>query len=63
MVTHFVLFDSFSRMFVRRGHGGGWTNSLNLAKHFTSKWSAEQYLSKMNADDVAAIIVKRIEHF
>lgn len=50
-------------MFVRQGHGGGWTNSLNAAKHFTSKWSAEQYLSKMNADDVAAIIVKRIEHF
>ena len=63
MITHFVLFDTFSRMFVRGGHGGGWTNSISAAKHFSSKWRAERYLYKMNTDDISAIIVKRIEHY
>ena len=54
MKTFYVLYDAFTRSFVRAGRSGGYTTSLNAAKHFTSEWSAERYrvnnclLSKMN---------------
>lgn len=40
MATFYVLYDEFTRSFVRAGRQGGYTYSLNAAKHFTSVWSA-----------------------
>lgn len=43
MTTFFVLYDEFTRSFVRAGREGGYAYSLNAAKHFTSEWSARQF--------------------
>lgn len=58
MATFFVLYDGFSRMFVRAGNRGGWTYSLNCAKHFTSVWSACNYRDRFG--DLCALTVKKV---
>lgn len=58
MATFYVLYDSFSRMFVRAGYFGGWTYSLNSAKHFTSEWSAKKFIE--NEGDLCALTIKKI---
>lgn len=58
MATFYVLYDGFSRMFVRAGKRDGWTYSLNNAKHFTSVWSANNYLHKF--DELCTLEVKKI---
>lgn len=58
MTTFYVLFDEFSRSFVRAGRQGGYTYSLNNAKHFTSDWSAEHY--RINNCLLAKMIIKKI---
>ena len=60
MITHFVLYDPCTRMFVRAGRGERLTISLNYAKHFSSKWSANRFRNNMT--DGSAFIIKRIEH-
>ena len=46
MTTFYVLYDGFTRSFVRAGREGGFTYSLNAAKHFTSIWSAANFAKK-----------------
>lgn len=47
MLTYYVLFDEFSRSFVRSGRGNdALTSSLNYAKHFTSIWSASNFAKR-----------------
>ena len=47
MLTYYVLYDEFSRSFVRAGRASNaLTNSLNYAKHFTSIWSASNFAKK-----------------
>lgn len=58
MVTFFVLYDEFSRSFVRAGKVFGYTYSLNAAKHFTSEWSADHY--RINNCLLAKMIIKKI---
>lgn len=58
MATFFVLYDEFSRSFVRSGKGNFRTYSLNNAKHFTSEWSANNFRS--NSDDMECLTVKKI---
>ena len=58
MTTFFVLFDEFTRSFVRAGKNGGLSCSLNAAKHFTSIWSANNYRSRCH--DLGCFTVKRI---
>lgn len=64
MVTFYVLYDAFTRMFVRagsRGLGGyGWTFNLSEAKHFTSEWSANRYIS---CKELSSLVVKKIERY
>lgn len=43
MATFYVLYDEFTRSFVRAGKRGGYAYSLNAAKHFTSIWSARRF--------------------
>lgn len=63
MKTFYVLYDAFTRSFVRAGRAGGYTTSLNAAKHFTSEWSAKNF-----RDDVRRVeflhmfIIKKICH-
>lgn len=43
MTTFYVLYDEFTRSFIRAGRNGGYAYSLNAAKHFTSEWSARNF--------------------
>lgn len=63
MVTYFVIYDPFSRMFVRSGKYLGWSNTLNTAKHFTSKWSADNFMRKSFTDEISSLIIKKIQRF
>lgn len=58
MATFYVLYDEFSRTFVRAGRGNGRTFNLNAAKHFTSEWSADNYRKK--SDELECLTVKKI---
>lgn len=61
MTTFYVLFDTFTHMFVRAGKGRAMTMSLNAAKHFTSEWSANKF--KANSDEFSNITVKKIQRY
>lgn len=61
MCTYYVLYDPSARLFAKVGHSAATTWSLNCAKHFTSKWSAEQWLKKH--DMFLGMIPKRIERY
>ena len=63
MVTYYVLFDPFSRLFVRAGHRGGYTSNISAAKHFTSEWSAQNFLKNADGDTLSAFTVKKIERY
>lgn len=64
MITNFVIFDPFSRSFIRQGRGLFWTNSLNNAKHFTSEWSAHNFIDANNIrGNFGDVIIKRIERY
>lgn len=63
MVTYFVIYDPFSRMFVRQGNRAGWCTSLNNAKHCTSEWSANAILNKVDPCREMGIVVKKIVRY
>ena len=58
MATFYVLFDPSLRMFAKSGHNGGLSCSMNIAKHFTSVWSAENY--KKRSSLYGDCIIKKI---
>lgn len=58
MATFYILFDPSLRMFAKSGHNGGLSCSMNIAKHFTSVWSAENY--KKRSSLYEGCIVKKI---
>lgn len=58
MTTFYVLYDEFTRSFVRAGKNGGFSYSLNAAKHFTSVWSASRF--RMNNCILAKFVIKKI---
>ena len=60
MVTFFVLFDPFTRTFVRAGHRGGYTSNLSAAKHFTSEWSAQKFRENTDGNSLSAFTIKKI---
>lgn len=61
MCTYFVLYSPEGRVFAQSGRGGGFTISLNYAKHFTSEWSANKY--KGNHPEMMNMIVKKIQRY
>ena len=61
MVTYYVLYDTFLRTFVRAGRVGGECYNLSQAKHFTSKWSAENY--RENHEEFIRFDVKKIVRY
>lgn len=63
MVTYFVIYDTFTRSFARAGRAIGWTLAINNAKHFTSKWSAENYMQNYCADSLSSCKICRIERY
>ena len=59
MLTYYVLFDEFSRSFVRTGRRhDALTDSPNFAKHFTSIWSATNFAKKCHF--LQCLTVKKI---
>lgn len=61
MATYYVLFDPSTRYFVRAGWFGGFTTSLNAAKHFTSEWSATKFRDNVQSgESLQMFIVKKI---
>lgn len=63
MVTYFVLYDPFSRLFVKQGSRAGWCSSINCAKHFTSQWNAEAHLRRLNGDELGGFVIKKIVRY
>lgn len=61
MCTYYVLYDPSTRLFARRGRSFATTSSLNDAKHFTSRWSAEQWQKCHQM--FLGMIVKRMERY
>lgn len=61
MVTYYVLYDARANMFARAGKGKGWTYTLNLAKHFTSSWSAGNY--RKTLPDSEGVMIKKIQRY
>ena len=65
MVTYYVIYDKFTGSFIKQGRSGFrmWTTSLSFAKHFTSEWSANKYISNCSTGDLGACIVKKIQRY
>lgn len=63
MYTFYVIYDVFTMSFVRAGRGLFWTNSLNNAKHFTSRWSAEKFIKNNGSDEVNECLIKEITRY
>ena len=61
MVTYFVLYDPFTKEFAKAGRIPAITYSINLAKHFTSEWSAKAY--RANNDLFCSCVVKKIQRY
>lgn len=61
MYSYYLLYDPTFRQFAMCGHRVAMTMSMNKAKHFTSKWSAENWKKKSNMFD--GCIIKRIESY
>lgn len=61
MITFYLLFNPIKKEFAKSGHGGGITYSINLAKHFTSEWSATRY--RAANDYLSEFIVKKIQRY
>lgn len=61
MVTYFVIYNPATREFAKSGRFPAITYSINQAKHFTSEWSAKNYLSAH--DLFIGSNIKRIERF
>lgn len=63
MKTFYVLYDTFTMSFVRAGRAGGYTTSLNAAKHFTSGWSAKNFRDDVRrVESLHMFIIKKISH-
>lgn len=56
MYTLFVIFSPACRMFVRQGKGCRFTYNVNAAKHFSTEWSAKNFLGKMDDPETYKII-------
>lgn len=61
MATFFVLYDPRTREFAKAGRNTSITYSMNLAKHFTTEWSAKTFRS--NHDLFSCFIVKKIQRY
>lgn len=61
MTTFYVLYDEFTRTFVRAGKSNLRTYSLNAAKHFSSVWSANRF--KYRCDDLECLTVKKVQRY
>ena len=61
MVTYYVIFRQSDRLFIRAGKGVCLTYSINNAKHFTSKWNADNFLK--NVPDGETFTIQRIERY
>lgn len=63
MYTFYVIYDVFTMSFVRAGRGLYWTHSLNQAKHFTSKWSAEKFINNNGSGELCECLIKEITRY
>ena len=63
MYTFYVIYDVFTMSFVRAGRGLYWTHSMNNAKHFTSRWSAESFIQHNWTDELSECLVKEIKRY
>lgn len=61
MVTYFVIYNAGTKEFAKAGRFPAITYSLNSAKHFTSEWSAKNYLAEH--DLFVGSTIKRIERY
>ena len=63
MKTFYVLYDPLTRSFVRAGNNGGYTTSLNAAKHFSSEWCAKNFRDNVRrVEFLHMFMIKKICH-
>ena len=60
MATFYVLYDEFTRTYIRAGRKFGITNSPNAAKHFTSIWSVKMFICHHQSECFSSFMIKRI---
>lgn len=60
-MSTFYIIMTICRDFIAAGSGCRLTSSLNYAKHFTSMWSAEQFM-KRNELPEDFYLIKKICH-
>lgn len=60
MATFYVLYDEFTRSFIRAGRKFGITDSLNAAKHFTSIWSVKMFICHNPNECFSSFMIKKI---
>lgn len=61
MVTNYILYDTFSRMFVASGSHLRYTFSLNYAKHFASEWAATKF--KERHGELECFIIRKVVRY
>lgn len=61
MVTYFVIYNAGTKEFAKAGRYPAISYSLSSAKHFTSEWSAKNYLAAH--DLFVGSTIKRIERY
>lgn len=58
MITHFIIKEKIGNAMVRAGKYGErfLTYNLSAAKHFSSEWSAQNFLNKMQDPEIYKIV-------
>lgn len=57
MATFYLLYNPISKEYAKSGRLASVTYSLNLAKHFTSAWSAQNYRASHRMFDSFSVYV------
>ena len=56
MITFFIIKERGGAKMVATGRGIAYTYNANTAKHFTSRWAAEQWLKKVQSPELFTIV-------
>ena len=61
MITYYIIKERNGQQMIASGHVVRYTYNVNAAKHFTSQWSAEQWLKKVPDSELFTIV--KIERY
>lgn len=61
MITFFIIKERGGQQMIASGYVVRYTYNVNTAKHFTSRWAAEQWLKKV--PDAELFTIVRFERY